>query len=134
MLIRYLKEDCFNNKVFFQLSISYQFLMIGLTDLYFDTIQMKTLFSTAIHKIEKQNQMDNSMAEPNVQLSNIDENIQLITQQSEMQDISSQNENTDESRQASYNTSVKSLKGTKLLLDIEEYEKLLISSSEFIIT
>ena len=75
------------------------------------------------------------MAETIVQSSNIDENIQLeeVTKQSEMQDISPQNENTDESKNETYNTSVKSVKESKLPLNIEEYEKLLISSSEFIL-
>ena len=80
--------------------------------------------------------MENSVAELTVQSSSIDDNIQLrkVTQQKEMRDISPQNENTDESKNETYNTSVKSVKESKLPLNIEEYEKLLISSSEFILT
>ena len=79
--------------------------------------------------------MENSVAELTVQSSSIDDNIQLrkVTQQKEMRDISPQNENTDESKNETYNTSVKSVKESKLPLNIEEYEKLLISSSEFIL-
>ena len=74
------------------------------------------------------------MAESIVQLSNMDDNIQLITQQREMRDISSQNGNTDESGKETYNFSAKNVKETKLPLDIDEYEKLVISLREFITT
>ena len=80
--------------------------------------------------------MENSMTEPILQSSNIAENMQLkkVTQQRKMQVILSQNGNTDERRKEANNTSVKSLKDTKLPLDIDEYDKLLISQSEFIFT
>ena len=75
--------------------------------------------------------MENILSDPTVQSSNIDDNVQLKTQHRERLKISSQNENTDESRKETYNVSVKSVNGTKLPLDIDEYEKLLISSRKF---
>ena len=70
--------------------------------------------------------MENILSDTTVQSSNIDDNVQLKTQHRERLKISSQNENTDESRKETYNVSVKKVNGTKLPLDIDEYEKLLI--------
>ena len=80
--------------------------------------------------------MENSMAEPILQSSNIGENMQLkkVTQQKERLEILYQNVNTDESRKETYNVSAKNVKETKLPLDIDEYENSLISSSKFILT
>ena len=76
------------------------------------------------------------MAEPIVHSSNIDDNMQIkkVTQQREMRDILPQNGNTDESKKEAKNTSAKTIKETKLPLDIDEYENSLISSSKFILT
>lgn len=74
--------------------------------------------------------MENFSLEPTVESSNIDKNIKLITQQREMRDISSQNGSTDERKKEIYNVSVKSVEEAKLPLDIDEYEKSLISLGE----
>ena len=74
--------------------------------------------------------MENFSLEPTVESSNIDKNIKLITQQREMRDISSQNGSTDERKKEIYNVSVKSVEEAKLPLEIDEYEKFLISLGE----
>ena len=78
--------------------------------------------------------MENSVAELSVQSSNIDDDddIQLeeVTQRKGMRNISPQNGNTNENRMESNNTLVKSVKEATLPLDIDEYEKSLISLGE----
>ena len=77
--------------------------------------------------------MENYVAEPNVQLLNINDNMQIkkVTKQREVKNILSQNKNTDKSKKETCNISVKSVKEIKLPLDMEEYEKMLMSSREF---